>query len=88
MPNKNAALPTFAEVKSYAPGLFDLADRYENETVAGNVDFDLEVFDAAEAAVLGADEGTVLAFLSPEHPGSAEAVAVLKERLRQPRDLN
>lgn len=74
---------SFAEVKAYAPELFDLADRYENETVAGHVDFDLEIIDAIDAALCGADDDTVLAHLSPAHPGATEAVELLRVRLRQ-----
>lgn len=75
--------PTFNEVKAFAPELFDLADHYEAETVAGCVDFDLEIVDAIDAALRGADDDTVLGFISPEHPGAVEAVQLLSARLRQ-----
>ncbi len=75
--------PSFSEVKAYAPELFHLADRYELETVAGTIDFDLEIIDALDAALRGADDDVVLAHISPEHPGAAEATAILKAKLRQ-----
>lgn len=75
--------PTFDQVKNYAPELFHLADRYEAETVAGTIDFDLEIIDALDAALRGADDDTVLGFISPEHPGAAEATEMLNARLRQ-----
>lgn len=74
--------PTFDQVKAAAPELFDLADRYEAETVAGTVDFDLEIIDALDAALRGADDDVVLAHISPEHPGAAEATDMLRARLR------
>lgn len=75
--------PTFSEVKAFAPELFRLADLYELETVAGAVDFDLEIIDAIDSALRGVPDDVILAFISPEHPGAAEATAILKAKLRQ-----
>lgn len=74
--------PTFDQVKAAAPELFTLADHYELETVNGHIDFDLEIIDALNALLCGATDDVVLAHISPAHPGAAEAIDLLRARLR------
>lgn len=80
--------PTVAEVESYAPELWELTDRYAEETLQGRVDFDLEIFDAIDSLLQGESEAAVLSKISPEHPGAAEAVTLLRAHLSARRWLN
>lgn len=46
-------LPTVDEVEQFAPEVYALADRYADVTLAGDADFDLEIFDAIDSYLQG-----------------------------------
>ena len=76
-------LPTVDEVENFAPEVLVLADRYAAETLAGRIDFDLEIFDAIDAYLQGATPAEALSHISPEHPGAEEAAILLSARFQQ-----